>query len=71
MAAVFIVRDGVVKLAKVHVGRDNAEQIEVLEGLSPEDDVAVTHGTELAEGMHVKHRARQREAYSKAQGPAR
>ena len=39
--------------AKCSVGRDDAEQIEVLEGLSAEDDVAVTHGTELAEGMHV------------------
>ena len=51
---VCLVKDGVVKIVKVRMGRDNGEQIEVLDGLSSDDEIAVTHAAELAEGMNVK-----------------
>ncbi|HTU24643.1 MAG TPA: efflux RND transporter periplasmic adaptor subunit, partial [Pirellulales bacterium] len=53
MGTICLVKDGVVKVVKVRVGRDDGSQIEVLDGLSRDDEVAVTHAADLAEGMHV------------------
>ena len=68
MGTVCLVKNGVVKIAKVRVGRDDGSQIEILDGLSADDEIAVTHAADLAEGMHVipslrsvKHRSPMRD----------
>jgi HlyD family secretion protein len=52
--AVYIVKDGVARRVAVVVGGDNGLQIEILRGLSPEDDVILHPSESLADGVQVE-----------------
>jgi RND family efflux transporter MFP subunit len=51
---VYVVKDGVAHLRTVQVGRDNGVDVEILEGLSPDDQVVTVYNGSLSEGVHVR-----------------
>ena len=52
-ARLFVVRDGVARLLPVTVGTDDGSVVEVLGGISPEDDVVLRAPPGLADGVKV------------------
>lgn len=50
---VYVVRDGKAHAVRVRVGMDNGNEAEVLQGLSPADQVVVRYNGALADGMAV------------------
>jgi HlyD family secretion protein len=52
-ASVYVVRGGKAHLIPVKVGADNGVEVEILEGLSPDDQVVLPHNTTLTEGQPV------------------
>jgi HlyD family secretion protein len=52
--AVYLVKDGKVKRAPIRVGKDNGLQVEVLSGLSPDDEIIAQPTSSIAEGIDVK-----------------
>jgi RND family efflux transporter MFP subunit len=51
---VYVIRDGKAHLVTVRVGRDTGIDAEILEGLSPDDQVIVRYNGSLAEGVAVE-----------------
>jgi HlyD family secretion protein len=52
-ASVYVVRDGKLYLASIRTGMDNGVDVEVLEGLKPDDQVVINPSGDLAEGLAV------------------
>jgi HlyD family secretion protein len=52
--AVYIVRDGTIHRVPVLVGLDNGRDVEILQGLKPDDQVAVRYNGPIAEGVTVQ-----------------
>jgi RND family efflux transporter MFP subunit len=52
-ATVYIVRDNKLFLASIRTGMDNGVDVEVVDGLNPEDDVVLNPSDDLAEGLAV------------------
>ncbi len=52
-ATVYVVKDGQAQLRRIRVGKDNGAQIEVVDGLTPNDHVIVSESDHLADGMAV------------------
>jgi len=52
-AKVFVVRDGVARLAAVRVGADNGLEVAVLDGLTADDDVILHPGGDVEDGTAV------------------
>jgi HlyD family secretion protein len=52
--AVYVVRDGKVRRVPVQVGMDNGRDVEILEGLSDDDQVVVRYNGSIAEGLAVQ-----------------
>ena len=50
---VFVVRDGKAKKLSVRIGMDNGNTVEVLTGLTPDDQVIARYNGALADGMAV------------------
>jgi RND family efflux transporter MFP subunit len=53
-ASLYVVRDGKAELRHIRIGKDNGAVVEVVDGLSPDDDVIVSHSDELADGVAVQ-----------------
>src|SRR5262249_15012172 len=51
---IYVVRDGKAHRVAVRVGRDTGVDAEILEGLSPDDQVIVRYNGSLAEGVAVQ-----------------
>lgn len=54
VGAVYIVRDGKIHRQPVRVGKDNGTDVEVIEGLSPSDQVVVRYNGSIDEGLAVE-----------------
>jgi HlyD family secretion protein len=56
--AVFRVRNGVVRLVLIEIGRNNAEMAEVISGLDVDDSVVLYPSDRISDGISVTSRAR-------------
>jgi multidrug efflux pump subunit AcrA (membrane-fusion protein) len=52
--AVYTVLDGKVHRKTVQVGMDNGRDVEILQGLSPDDQVVVRYNGSIADGLAVQ-----------------
>jgi hypothetical protein len=52
--AVYIVRDGKVHRQAVEVGQDNGGEVEIIGGLTPDDQVVVRYNGTIDEGLAVR-----------------
>ena len=53
LGAVYLVREGKVHRQAVRVASDNGQETEIVEGLSPRDEVIVRYNGSIAEGLAV------------------
>ncbi len=51
---VYVVRDGKVHKVEIRVGRDNGLDVEVVEGLKPDDQIVVSYNGSITEGTPVQ-----------------
>ncbi len=53
-ATLYVAKNGKAELRHVRVGRDNGAQVEVIDGLSPADEVIVSQSDQLTDGAAVQ-----------------
>ncbi len=66
--AVYVVRAGKVHRQAVRVGKDNGQETEIVNGLSPDDSVVVRYNGAIAEGLAVETTAIKTEGMRKTSG---